>query len=68
MRMPTYAAPAPDPTRRAMTSPTLQGLEPEGCNVFEWIGCAAAIAGCGALSGPALVACVAGVAPGCIKC
>ena len=28
MRMPTYAAPAPDPTRRAMTSPTLQGLEP----------------------------------------
>jgi hypothetical protein len=44
------------------------GIELQGCNAFEWIGCAAAIAGCAGLSGPALVACVAGIAPGCVKC
>jgi hypothetical protein len=43
-------------------------LTPQGCNVFEWAGCAAAVAGCAALSGPALIACVAAAAPGCVKC
>jgi hypothetical protein len=52
---------------RAITAQT-RAIEPQGCNAFEWIGCAAAIAGCAGLSGPALVACVAGVAPGCVKC
>lgn len=44
------------------------GVQPQGCNVFEWAGCAAAVAGCAALSGPALIACVAAAAPGCVKC
>jgi hypothetical protein len=44
------------------------GITVQGCNVFEWATCAAAVAGCAGLSGPALVACVAAVAPGCIKC
>lgn len=44
------------------------GIEAQGCNVFEWAACAAAIAGCAGLSGPALIACVAGIAPGCVKC
>ncbi len=43
-------------------------IQMQGCNAFEWIGCAAAVAGCAGLSGPALVGCVAAVAPGCIKC
>lgn len=40
----------------------------QGCNVFEWAACAAVVAGCSALSGPALIACVAAAAPGCVKC
>jgi hypothetical protein len=69
MRMPSAYAPAPvqgDPrfNRRSATA----GISPQGCNVFEWAGCAAAIAGCAALSGPALIACVAAAAPGCVKC
>lgn len=43
------------------------GLSPQGCSVIKKIGCAAAIAGCVA-SGVGVVACLAGVAPGCIDC
>ena len=43
-------------------------LTPQGCNPFEWAGCAGAIAGCAALSGPSFIACVAAAAPGCLKC
>lgn len=44
------------------------GLRPQGCNVFDWAKCASVLAACASLSGPALVACVAGAAPGCLKC
>ncbi len=69
MRMPSEYAPAPvqsDP--RFNSRGATAGVSPQGCNVFEWAGCAAAIAGCAALSGPALIACVAAAAPGCVKC
>ena len=45
---------------------------PQSCNVLEWVGCASAIVGCGALCigsfGTACIACVAAAAPGCVKC
>jgi hypothetical protein len=44
------------------------GLRLQGCNAFEWIRCGAIVAGCAGLSGPALIACVAAAAPGCVKC
>jgi hypothetical protein len=69
MRLPRAYMPAPvqRDTRHLAPSATI-GISPQGCNVFEWAGCAAAIAGCAALSGPALIACVAAAAPGCVKC
>lgn len=69
MRMPIELSPVRTSARARVGRPTsYEGLSVQGCNVFEWAGCAAAIAGCAALSGPALVACVAAAAPGCVKC
>lgn len=69
MRLPGayVAVPAQRDTRPLIPDAT-GGIRPQGCNVFEWAGCAAAVAGCAALSGPALIACVAAAAPGCVKC
>lgn len=47
---------------------TPEGLQLQGCNVFETIACGAALAACAAFTGSALVACVAAAAPGCVKC
>lgn len=44
------------------------GIQPQGCDFWELLGCGAALAGCAAFSGPALIACVAAAAPGCVKC
>ena len=70
MKMPLYTPTVPQliAWRETPVRPIEGRLQLQGCNVFEWAGCAAAIAGCGALTGPALVACLATVAPGCIKC
>lgn len=44
------------------------GITPQGCSGLEAIACAGALAACGSLTGPALVACVAAAAPSCVKC
>ena len=49
------------------------GIQPQGCSPWEWVGCAAAIAGCASACvispGPqCILACVAIVAAGCLKC
>lgn len=69
MKMPTYA-----PGRARSSSGRTYGrnsapsaLEPQGCNPWELLGCAAAIAACTA-SGPGLVPCLLAAAPGCVKC
>jgi hypothetical protein len=67
--MPMYMAAA---RSRSLATPSVsadrEGVQPQGCNVLEWIGCAAAVAACGGISGPGVVACLAAAAPGCIKC
>jgi hypothetical protein len=68
MKIPEQMAPARLCASKAPLSSRTDGVRLQGCNVFEWASCAAAIAGCTALSGPALIACVASVAPGCVKC
>ena len=69
MKMPTEFTPAPARRDARYGDRGFGGaISPQGCNVFEWAGCAAAIAGCAALSGPGLIACVAAAAPGCVKC
>jgi len=70
MKIPGHLAPivvSQAPRVARLPAPN-QGIRQQGCDVFEWAGCAAAIAGCAAFSGPALVACVAAAAPGCVKC
>ena len=48
------------------------GVQPQGCGVFGWIKCGAAIAGCigsCVATGPGCIpTCVASVAPTCVKC
>jgi hypothetical protein len=45
------------------------GIRPQSCKPWEWVGCAAAIAACtAATGGVGLVACLATAAPQCIKC
>jgi hypothetical protein len=69
MKPPAELAPTPAYGNPRVGNRTVSnGISPQGCNVFEWAGCAAAVAGCAALSGPALIACVAAAAPGCVKC
>jgi hypothetical protein len=63
-----HRVPRPESGLLARTNVSVDHIQAQGCNALEWIGCAAAVAGCGALTGPALVACLAGVAPGCIRC
>lgn len=66
----------PAPTRvtttRTATSRTSAGVQPQGCDVFDWIKCGGAVAGCVAScveNGPACIPqCVASVAPTCLKC
>jgi hypothetical protein len=70
MQLPTYApavAHRNDGAKFHFTD-DVTGLQPQKCNVWEWVGCGAAVAGCFGLTGPALIACVAAVAPGCVKC
>jgi hypothetical protein len=70
MKLPSQmqSARASAQTPRAAGADARGGLRLQGCNAFEWIKCGAVVAGCGSLSGPALIACVAAAAPGCIKC
>lgn len=69
MRLPTLEKARPFHDRPGVAAAAgTPALLPQGCSALEWIGCAAAIAGCATLSGPALVACVAAAAPNCVKC
>lgn len=64
-RLPT-AQRAPDPGA-ALRGPLRDTIKPQGCNVFEAAACASAIAVCVASSLGA-AACLATIAPNCIKC
>lgn len=53
---------------RAAPGPsTRETVEPQGCNFFEAAACAGAIAAC-VTSGLGAAACLATIAPNCIKC
>jgi hypothetical protein len=67
MKPPVYL-PAVNRTEQPRVSIVADGLAPQSCNAFEWVGCAAAVYACAQLTGPALISCVAGIAPGCVKC
>ena len=70
--MPVYQPclhrPAVQPVEKRVQAKQSDAVRPQSCTFLEGLACAAAIAGCGAVTGPALVACLAAVAPGCIKC
>ena len=69
MKVPSLHPPAPLRTdAQSLKHHSVGGISLQGCNALEWVGCAAAVAGCTMLTGPALVACVASAAPGCVKC
>jgi hypothetical protein len=61
-----------DTTGIAASASRGAGVQPQGCGVFDWIKCGAAIAGCAASCvalGPACIpGCVASAAPACVKC
>jgi hypothetical protein len=46
----------------------LDVIYPQWCDAITAIGCTARTVGCALLSGPALAACVASVAPDCLRC
>ena len=69
MKLPIQAA-AVD--RRSGIGRSGQGIGPSGCNVWDWIKCAGAVAGCVVSCAAGPVACVACFAaagvPSCIDC
>jgi hypothetical protein len=70
MRLPHQS---PAVTRGISIAPITETLTPSGCSVFKKVGCATAIAACGAVCfaslGSACVQCLAGIgASGCIDC
>jgi hypothetical protein len=70
MKLPEYM---PSRAREMHTgvgqSSRVDGLRVQGCNVLEWAQCAAQVAACTASTGGiGLIACLAAVAPNCVKC
>ena len=56
------------PVRRQAKAPMRDGVVLQGCSALKWIKCGAVAAGCVGLSGPAFIACIAGVAADCVEC
>lgn len=64
MKAPIQSAPV---LRGSSGAYQVQSLKQQSCNPLEWAGCAAAVASCVA-TGPGIAACVAAIAPACVKC